>query len=202
MSYYGFIKFLGGWAVRLFNPVKIFGPKKFEKKKSVFIMNHTSNMDSVVFAAFFKNEFRFVYKAEFDEKPFLRHIFHNMRLIPVKRGEADLKATKDCLSALKQNEILFIFPEGTRNRSGEDLLPFKTGPAMFALKTKTPVRPFYIQKSQKGRKRYIVVGDELELADYYEGGLTKENLEAATEFLRGKVAELKEKLNGELLARK
>lgn len=202
MSYYGFIKFLGGWAVRLFNPVKIFGPKKFEKKKSVFIMNHTSNMDSVVFAAFFKNEFQFVYKAEFDEKPFLRHIFHNMRLIPVKRGEADLKATKDCLSALKQNEILFIFPEGTRNRSGEDLLPFKTGPAMFALKTKTPVRPFYIQKSQKGRKRYIVVGDELELTDYYEGGLTKENLEAATEFLRGKVAELKEKLNGELLARK
>lgn len=202
MSYYGFIKFLGGWAVRLFNPVKIFGPKKFEKKKSVFIMNHTSNMDSVVFAAFFKNEFRFVYKAEFDEKLFLRHIFHNMRLIPVKRGEADLKATKDCLSALKQNEILFIFPEGTRNRSGEDLLPFKTGPAMFALKTKTPVRPFYIQKSQKGRKRYIVVGDELELTDYYEGGLTKENLEAATEFLRGKVAELKEKLNGELLARK
>ncbi len=202
MSYYGFIKFLGGWAVRLFNPVKIFGSKKFEKKKSVFIMNHTSNMDSVVFAAFFKNEFRFVYKAEFDEKPFLRHIFHNMRLIPVKRGEADLKATKDCLSALKQNEILFIFPEGTRNRSGEDLLPFKTGPAMFALKTKTPVRPFYIQKSQKGRKRYIVVGDELELTDYYEGGLTKENLEAATEFLRGKVAELKEKLNGELLARK
>lgn len=202
MSYYGFIKFLGGWAVRLFNPVKIFGPKKFEKKKSVFIMNHTSNMDSVVFAAFFKNEFRFVYKAEFDEKPFLRHIFHNMRLIPVKRGEADLKATKDCLSALKQNKILFIFPEGTRNRSGEDLLPFKTGPAMFALKTKTPVRPFYIQKSQKGRKRYIVVGDELELTDYYEGGLTKENLEAATEFLRGKVAELKEKLNGELLARK
>lgn len=202
MSYYGFIKFLGGWAVRLFNPVKIFGPKKFETKKSVFIMNHTSNMDSVVVAAFFKNEFRFVYKAEFDEKPFLRHIFHNMRLIPVKRGEADLKATKDCLSALKQNEILFIFPEGTRNRSGEDLLPFKTGPAMFALKTKTPVRPFYIQKSQKGRKRYIVVGDELELTDYYEGGLTKENLEAATEFLRGKVAELKEKLNGELLARK
>ncbi|MGN0782140.1 MAG: lysophospholipid acyltransferase family protein [Christensenellales bacterium] len=202
MSYYGFIKFLGGWAVRLFNPVKIFGSKKFEKKKSVFIMNHTSNMDSVVFAAFFKNEFRFVYKAEFDEKPFLRHIFHNMRLIPVKRGEADLKATKDCLSALKQNEILFIFPEGTRNRSGEDLLPFKTGPAMFALKTKTPVRPFYIQKSQKGRKRYIIVGDELELTDYYEGGLTKENLEAATEFLRGKVAELKEKLNGELLARK
>lgn len=202
MSYYGFIKFLGGWAVRLFNPVKIFGPKKFEKKKSVFIMNHTSNMDSVVFAAFFKNEYRFVYKAEFDEKPFLRHIFHNMRLIPVKRGEADMKATKDCLSALKHNEILFIFPEGTRNRSGEDLLPFKTGPAMFALKTKTPVRPFYIQKAQKGRKRYIVVGDEVELTNYYEGGLTKENLEAATELLRGKVEELKEKLNGELLARK
>ena len=92
-------------------------------------MNHVSNMDSVVFAAYFKNEFRFVYKAEFDEKPFLRHIFHNMRLIPVKRGEVDLKATKECLSALKQNEILFIFPEGTRNRESDEMLPFKTGPA-------------------------------------------------------------------------
>lgn len=28
MSYYGLIKFLGGWAVRLFNPVKIYGAKK------------------------------------------------------------------------------------------------------------------------------------------------------------------------------
>lgn len=33
-------------------------------------MNHVSNMDSVVFAAYFKNEFRFVYKAEFDENLF------------------------------------------------------------------------------------------------------------------------------------
>lgn len=127
MSYYGFIKFLGGWAVRLFNPVKIFGPKKFEKKKSVFIMNHTSNMDSVVFAAFFKNEFRFVYKAEFDEKPFLRHIFHNMRLIPVKRGEADLKATKDCLSALKQNEILFIFRRARETEAARICCPLRPG---------------------------------------------------------------------------
>jgi len=31
MSYYGLIKFLGGGAVRLFNPVKIYGAKKFEK---------------------------------------------------------------------------------------------------------------------------------------------------------------------------
>lgn len=154
MSYYGLIKFLGGWAVRLFNPVKIYGAKKFENKKSIFVMNHVSNMDSVVFAAYFKNEFRFVYKAEFDEKPFLRHIFHNMRLIPVKRGEVDLKATKECLSALKQNEILFIFPEGTRNRESDEMLPFKTGPAMFALKTKTPIRPFYIQKAKKGKKIY------------------------------------------------
>ena len=51
MSYYGLIKFLGGWAVRLFNPVKIYGAKKFENKKSIFVMNHVSNMDSVVFAA-------------------------------------------------------------------------------------------------------------------------------------------------------
>lgn len=77
-----------------------------------------------------------------------------MRLIPVKRGEVDLKATKECLSALKQNEILFIFPEGTRNRESDEMLPFKTGPAMFALKTKTPIRPFYIQKAKKAKKIY------------------------------------------------
>ena len=50
------------------------------------------------------------------------------------------------------------------------MLPFKTGPAMFALKTKTPIRPFYIQKAKKGKKRYIIVGEEFELSDFYEGG--------------------------------
>ena len=76
------------------------------------------------------------------------------------------------------------------------MLPFKTGPAMFALKTKTPIRPFYIQKAKKAKKIYYSRRG-VRAFRFLRGGLNKENLEAATEFIRVKVTELKEKLNRE-----
>jgi len=47
--------------------------------------------------------------------------------------------------AVKRGESIFIFPEGTRNKTEESLTTFKEGARIIALKNKLPILPLYIQ---------------------------------------------------------
>ena len=95
-----------------------------------------------------------------------------------------------------------LFPEGTRNPNVDCLQEFHTGAALFALKTKSPIRPFYIwDKSRPFRKNYMIVGDEFTLDEFYDQPINRKTLEAATEVIKGKVDALRIQLNETLAAR-
>lgn len=49
---------------------------------------------------------------------FLRWVFNLWEAIPLHRGEADMAAVRMSLEALKNDQILVIAPEGTRNKTG------------------------------------------------------------------------------------
>lgn len=75
------------------------------------------------------------------------------------------------------------------------MLPLKTGAALFAIRTKTPIRPFYIwEKAKLFRKNYYYVGDEFTLEQYYDQPITKEMLAEATEIIAEKMTEVREKM--------
>lgn len=52
---------------------------------------------------------------------------------------------KEIKTKVKDGESIFIFPEGTRNKTDEPLAQFKEGSAIIALKNKLPILPFYIK---------------------------------------------------------
>ena len=67
---------------------------------------------------------------------------------------------------------ILIFPEGTRNKSGnfKELMPFKDGPVTIAIKTKTVIVPTLYYKPLKPfgfRKNRLIVGDPIDLSAYY-----------------------------------
>jgi len=88
----------------------------------------------------------------------------------------------DIKEAVKRGESIFIFPEGTRNKTKEPITSFKEGTRIIALKNRLPILPLYIQTNanevlasalqDKHLKQEVtvVVG---ELIDYKE----KRNLE-------------------------
>lgn len=192
---YGVARFVR-FIIKPFLPVTVFGPRKFEKRKAIVCGNHISGWDAVIFYCAVKNHIRYVYKSEFDKSTFLHNVFKGMGFIPIKRGEADIHGTRSCLEVLKNNEILGIFPEGTRNPYVDCLQEFKVGPALFAIKTKTPIRPFYIWEKHKAfRRNYVLVGQEFTLDKYYGHPITKEILQEATEYIRSKVDVLRIELN-------
>jgi len=83
----------------------------------------------------------------------------------------------DIKNGVKEGSSIFIFPEGTRNKTDVSLTPFKEGARIIALKNKLPILPVYIRdnaaqilkdalidNSQK-REITIVIGD---MIDYKE----------------------------------
>ena len=67
-------------------------------------------------------------------------------VIWVRRGKSDVGAVKTSLKALKGQEKLLIFPEGTRH---EEIGEGKTGAAMMAIRTGVPILPVYISPERR-----------------------------------------------------
>lgn len=79
-------------------------------------------------------------KAEFWNSRFLVWVFALWRLVPVRRGEADLDAMRKSISMIKEEGYIFgIAPEGTRTRDGK-LQRAHPGIVPIALKTGAPLK--------------------------------------------------------------
>lgn len=192
---YRFARFLTP-ALKWIYPLKTFGPRKFESKNTVFVSNHTSGWDPVIWTVWCKSRIHFMYKAEFRKSKFLRSAFDHLELIPVTRGDVDLGAIKYSLELLSRGEIVGIFPEGTRNKVRDTLKDFRTGAAMLAIKSKSPVRPFYVwDKYKPFHMNYLLVGEEFTLEQFYDQPLTKQVLKEATAIIQSKVDELRIRLD-------
>ncbi len=200
-----FVTFIGSLAKVLVKPcfpVEYYGERKLPMKKTLLVGNHISGWDPVVFSMWCKTWVSFVYKVEFRKSAFLRWAFDGLDFVPVKRGEVDLAATKGILKLLHEDKIVGLFPEGTRNPNVDCLQEFHTGAAMFAIKTKAPIRAFYTwEKAKAFHKNYIIVGEEFTLEEFYDKPITKELLQQATEVIKQHVDDLRVQLN-EMLEKK
>ena len=79
--------------------------------------------------------------------------------------------------AVKRGESIFIFPEGTRNKTDQPISTFKEGSRLIALKNRLPILPLYIKTdankvlknalddSRLEQEVTIVVGDVIDYKD-------------------------------------
>lgn len=121
--------------------LKIEGADKLpEKGAAIVVSNHVSNWDPIVVGISFKRVIYFMAKAELFENRLSARFFTWLNAFPVKRGSADRNAIRKAISILEEGKVLGIFPEGTRNQTGENL-EAQNGAAMLALKTGAPIVP-------------------------------------------------------------
>ena len=113
----------------------------------VLCANHTSFLDPilVLLAATKKRQIHVVAKAELFKIPVLNWILKAIEIIPVKRGLSDVTSFKECLRVLRNEEVLLIFPEGTRVKEGQTVEPH-AGAVVMAARAGVPVMPVYIGK--------------------------------------------------------
>jgi 1-acyl-sn-glycerol-3-phosphate acyltransferase len=87
-----------------------------------------------------------LYKAEFGRMPILGPAAPVAGFIPVERQnhEQSQRAVDLAAESVARGRSFLVFPEGTRSRTGE-LLPFKKGGFIMAIKAQAPVVPVAIE---------------------------------------------------------
>jgi 1-acyl-sn-glycerol-3-phosphate acyltransferase len=95
-----------------------------------------------------------LYKAEIDAIPVLARSFRMGGFIPVDRRnkEAALRSIDAGAASIRAGNSFLIFPEGTRSRTGE-LLSFKKGGFIMAIKAQAPIVPVAIQGGSAAMRR-------------------------------------------------
>lgn len=192
MLTYGFLKKFMVAVTQILFPFKLVGKEKVKDGACVLVGNHYRIWDIVHMACTTKEKVHFITKKELYKNKFLAHLCDIVEAIPVSRDGQDAKAVMTALRYLKNGDKISMFPEGTRNRTDEDLLPLKGGAAMFAIKAKAPVYPVMCpHKTRLFRHTKILVGDPIDLSAFYDRRLTAEDYEAAEEIIREKMLETK-----------
>lgn len=103
-----------------------------------------------------------------------------LKAIEVNRDGNDVRAVMDSLKCLKNGEKISLFPEGTRNKTDAEMLPFKSGAAVMAIKAKVPVVPMMIYKKPKPfRLNHILMGEPFEFTEYYGRKMTDDLVKEA-----------------------
>ena len=186
---------------KFFIPIKRLGhTEKFNDRSYIYVGNHLSVLDVIPVAISLDKPVHFMAKRELTEKKIGRWFTNKCECILVNRDGTDVRAVMQSMKYLKNGESVCCFPEGTRNKTDEVFLPFKSGAAAIAIKTKTPIIMMMQRyKIKLFKKNYFYYCEPFEFSEYYDKKLTDEDIKEADEKLRSRMLEkyyeLEEMLN-------
>lgn len=164
----------------LLKPFRFYGEWKVKDGACVYICNHYGLMDIAYPACTTWEGIHFIGKREVEKMPVVSFLFRVLKGISANRDGNDVRVLLDCFKCLKNNEKICIFPEGTRNKTGVELQPFRHGAAAIAIKAKAPIVPIMLYKKPRYfRMAHILVGEPIELSEYYDKKLTESDYEEA-----------------------
>lgn len=168
MVFYKTVKYSVKFLLSLVYKVEIEGMENIPKEgRAIVSSNHFSLMDPILIGAFLPRKVNYMAKEELFSNRLFTLILNKLGVFPVKRGGADIGAIRTALRILNSGEVMGIFPEGTRSKTGE-MLEAKPGAAMIATRSKSPLIPMAIIGDYKLFSRIkIIIDKPIYLDEYY-----------------------------------
>jgi len=149
---YTFVRILISLPTLLIYRVRAIGRENVPKHGALILApNHFSQMDHFFIGLYLRRKIRFMAKSQMFGPPVLTYIYKHGGVIPIRRGKHDEKAFETAFEVLGQDEMLLIYAEGGRSRSGELGEP-KPGVGRLALESGAPVVPVAIYGSAAVRR--------------------------------------------------
>ncbi|MFA8437982.1 lysophospholipid acyltransferase family protein [Pueribacillus sp. YX66] len=137
--------------------LEVIGKENIPKQQGVLLCsNHISNFDPPILGVASPRIVRFMAKQELFHNPFLNWLLIRIGGFPVKRGLGDKQALRTGLELLNNGEVMGIFPEGTRSKTGK-LGKGLAGAGFFALRSNAVVIPCAIVGTYKPFKKIKVI---------------------------------------------
>lgn len=139
------------WLTMVGCPVSIKGKENFIKgQQYIVLFNHNAFLDVPLSAPFIPGANKTIAKSSFAKIP-LFGLFYSKGSILVNRK--DEKSRQKSFEAMKQvlgnGMHMCIYPEGTRNRTGQPLKEFYSGAFKLAVATKKEIMPCIITGTRK-----------------------------------------------------
>jgi 1-acyl-sn-glycerol-3-phosphate acyltransferase len=165
-------------------------------RAAVYCSNHESNVDPPILFTALHPRMHILYKHEIDQIPVLARAFRMGGFIPIDRRnkESAMRSIEKGAKSIRDGSSFLIFPEGTRSRSGQ-MLPFKKGGFVMAIKAGAPIVPIAISGGRDAMQRgssiikpvriSIRVGQPVETA-----GVSLDDRDLLIETVRARIQEL------------
>lgn len=129
-------------------PVTLRGAEHLPDGPFILMSNHQSNFDILSLIATVPRRVYWIAKKELFDIPLFGPSMRRGGYIPLDRsdGRRALKSMENAAAVIRGGSSVVMFPEGTRSRDGQ-LLPFKRGGFMLAVRAGVPVIPVTINGS-------------------------------------------------------
>ena len=164
--FYRFARFLLKIVFKIRYKLVVHGNTKLPETSLIICANHINLWDPILLAIIFERPIRFMAKKELFDNKFLGFLLNKFGAFPVDRDNVNIKTIKDAIKLVKNNEVLGIFPEGTRVKtvSEENM---KTGVAMIASRAGADVIPVFINSNYKFRSKVeVFVRDKIAISSF------------------------------------
>lgn len=197
MSFYNFARAVCNIVLSLGYSIKIEGIDNIPDKGHGYLLvcNHQSYLDPPLLGCRLrKHQITFMANEKLFRKPVLGPIIRKVGAFPVGRGKNSANAIDTAIQKLNQGDLVALFPEGTRSKTGE-LLPGKSGAVIIAAKTGADVIPAAITyKNNSRRFRTKITVRYGEIIPNEKLGVTEDaapsQIKAARKIIMEKIAEL------------
>lgn len=113
---------------------------------ALILANHQSYLDPVLIGVAADRRLNYLARKTLFRFFLFRWLIESLDAIPIDREGSGMQGLKETLRRLKQQEIVLIFPEGTRTPDGE-VHPLKPGFCALAKRAKVPLVPLALEGS-------------------------------------------------------
>ena len=113
-----------------------------EEGGAIICSNHNSEWDVIILATSFQQRKHYVHQMAKDSLhriPIVNAWVRSCRAFPLARGEHDVGSYNYARERLSMGDKVIIYPEGTTNSGGGNLLPGHTGAMRLAIEAKVPI---------------------------------------------------------------
>lgn len=151
-------RFILGPIFKFYYHPTIIGKENIPETGAILIVgNHKHLYDQCLSIISTKRFIRYMAKKEYFDNKKTAWFFKATGCISVDRKNHDSTAKEKAIDTLKNGGAVGLFPEGTRNKTKEFLLPFKFGAVSMAKKTDAYLVPFGITGDYKFRSKNLVI---------------------------------------------
>jgi 1-acyl-sn-glycerol-3-phosphate acyltransferase len=162
---------------------------------AIVACNHVSYLDPVVLGIGFRRPVTYLAKKELFTIPVLGPVITALGVYPLDREAGGVAAVRSALRALKDGRCIGIFPEGTRNLTGQ--VQGKGGAALLAALSGAPVIPAAISGTRRVRPFHpirVVYGEPIQVERKRKAD--GDDLEKWTEEIMRRIRALEESIGG------